>query len=135
MREFFDVLQWDVGQDIETRQEARILCPNDHAHSSPDDVFGCWIKDGTGTTPFAIYCHHNGCRGVGTLDQLVELERYVGLPDEYDTLSDLLCQSYLYTSFINEDDGACPARHHYLRWDPREDEPGTPADAKQEVVQ
>lgn len=135
VREFFDELQWDVGQNIESRQEARILCPSDHNHSSPDDVFGCWVKDGTSTTPFVIYCHHNGCREIGTLDQLVELESYVGLPDAYDTLSELLCDATFYTSYINKENGVWPARHHYLRWDPREEMSEATADAEQEVAQ
>ncbi len=56
VREFFDALQWEIGQDIESRREARILCPNDHAHSAPDDWHGCWIKDGTRKTLCGLQC-------------------------------------------------------------------------------
>jgi len=133
VRDFFDMLQWDMGRDIMARREARILCPNDHAHSSPDDRHGCWIKDGAGTTPFMIYCHHDSCREMGPLDQLAELEHYVALPDEWDTLSAMLCQPMFYSCYLNEDDGDWPDRHCYLRWDPQTWEAEVSADAKEQV--
>ncbi|MEM6408348.1 MAG: hypothetical protein AAF700_08015 [Pseudomonadota bacterium] len=135
VREFFDILQWDFGYGVEARGEARILCPSDHAHSSSNDRQGCWIKDGTGATPFVIYCHHASCREMGSLDQLVELETYVALPDEYDTLSELLCDPTLYTGYDKEDGAERPDRQRYLRWDPRDAEPDASANAEEEVVQ
>lgn len=135
VREFFDIQQWDFGSNLEARNESRILCPSDHAHSSSDDRQGCWIKDGTGTTPFVIYCHHDSCRETGTLDQLVEFEKYVGLPDGYETMSDLLCDPALYTCYINEDDGEWPDKQKYLRWDPRDPDSNYSADADEEVAQ
>lgn len=135
VRDFFDVLQWDFGSDLKARREARILCPNDHAHSSFDDVMGCWIKDGSGTTPFVIYCHHDACREMGTLEQLIELEQFAPLPDGFETLSELLCSPFLYTCYLNDDDGESPDRHRYLRWDPREPAPVTDIDTTGEVTQ
>lgn len=135
VREFFDVQQWDFGSDLEASSEARILCPSDHVHSSPDDRQGCWIKDGTGTTPFLIYCHHDSCRETGTLDQLVEFEKFVCLPDGYETMSDLLCDPTLCTCYVNEDDGKWPDKQEYLRWDPRDLDSDASADAEEEVFQ
>jgi len=135
VREFFDILQWDIGSDYAARQEARILCPNDHSHSSPDDVMGCWIKDGTGTTKFAIHCHHNACREMGTLEQLVALEHVVALSDEYETLSELLCDRTLYSCYLNDHDGQWPAHHLYLRWDPQEPQTNVSDAVEMEVAQ
>jgi len=135
VREMLDYLQWDIGSSSDARREARVLCPSDHLHSSQDDVMGCWVKDGTGSTPYVIYCHHQTCKERGALDQLVELERYAALPDEFETLSELLCDPSLYE--IARDNGSSdyPDRERYLRWDPQETEPETSADAEMEVVQ
>ncbi len=119
VRDFFDFLQWDIGEMSRVRPEARILCPNDHAHSTFDDNHGCWIKDGDGEEPFVIYCHHNACEEMGSLDQLVELELNADLPDEYTSLSNLLCEPALYNASEVNGRSQSPDRRRYMRWDPR----------------
>lgn len=119
MRELLHYLQWDFASDNAGRSEARILCPNDHAHTVPDDRSACWVKDGAGHDKFVVYCHHNACTDMGTLDQLVELENSICLPDEFETLSELLCDAPLYKL---DDGSAPPDRQRYLRWDADEED-------------
>lgn len=78
-----------------------ILCPNDANHSdagNPDDK-GCWALQRD--DDFVIKCRHDHCLHLHTWDhiRLIEasiLEGHAHLPDEYDTLSDLLCDGDLY---------------------------------------
>ncbi len=131
VREFFECIQWDFGQDDPIRREARILCPNDLAHSSTNDRQGCWIKDGTGGECFALHCHHNSCREaeLGALELLAALELDAGLPDECETLSEFLCDPIFYDADI----GGHPSPEHnrYVRWDPRQENEAITAGAVQ----
>jgi len=122
VREFFEHNQWDFGQDNPRIGAARVLCPNDHAHSTQGDRNGCWIKDGNGSTPFVIYCHHATCSGLGSLELLSVLEDELPLPDEFDTFSELLCYKAFYLRHANGGRGGAPNREDYLRWDPDDGE-------------
>lgn len=119
VREFFEACDWDFGSDNRATGEARVLCPNDHAHSTLNDDTGCWIKDGNGGDSFVIYCHHNSCSDMGTLDQLLELETYLGLPAQYEHFSDLLCDPQFYAFATEEKQEGPPNPERYRRWDPR----------------
>lgn len=135
VRELLDYLQWEVGSTSDARREARVICPSDHLHSSQGDVMGCWVKDGTGATPFVIFCHHQTCKERGALDQLVELERYAALPDEFETLSELLCDPSLYDVSSDDEGRDHPDRDSYLRWDPQEAELDSSDETELEVTQ
>ena len=115
--DFFENLQWEMGSHDPHRGEARMLCPNDDAHSAQDDRHGCWIKDGDGENAFAIHCHHNSCRqdDLRSLEQLVILDQQVDIPDEYETLSQMLCDPAYYSA----EAPSYPDHKQFLRWDAR----------------
>lgn len=113
-------LQWEFRRRSGSGQ-AIIECPNDAAHSNPGDPrdAACWVKDGDDFRPFVIYCHHNSCSDLGSLEFLVELEEQIDLPDGYETFSELLCDDAYY--FVQDDDFVVrPTVEYYRRWDPEE---------------
>lgn len=129
--EFFELLQWDFGSKAKAIGEARILCPRDHLHSTQGDKSGCWIKDGDGKSAFVIHCHHQTCAGLRTLDQLMAVEHVAVLPDEFETLSQILCDPTLYAI---DDNTLPPTCQSYLRWDPDEGNIDNSVEAGEEVV-
>lgn len=112
----FDYLAWDFGKPPCGTREGRILCPMDENHSEPDDNQAVWVRDGEGSDPFVIHCHHASCAAFGTLDRIAALGKECDLPEGYVTLSELLCDPDLY----DWDDGKEPNRERYLRWDPED---------------
>lgn len=119
VRELFEYIGWEFGANSSSSGEARVLCPNDNQHSSTGDIGGCWIKDGNGCDPFFIYCHHQSCSGLRTLDFLVRLEMATDLPDGYSTFSEMLCDPSLYESCSDPDIDLALQHTRYVRWDPR----------------
>lgn len=114
--EFFEYMNWDMGKPTCGTGEGSILCPMDENYSEPDDNQAVWIRDGDGSDPFVIHCHHASCAVFETLDRIATLGKECDLPEGYTTLSELLCDPDLY----DWDDGKAPNRERYLRWDPEE---------------
>jgi len=120
----FDVRAWfnDIGyacmfgdvldmMDWETRSgngdEREIMCPNDSQHSNPGDPedTACWMKENP-EDGFHINCLHDHCHGVHTWDMVRLIDNAivggeVGLPDGYDSFSDVLCDATFYPDEID----------------------------------
>ena len=79
------------------------MCPNHLEHSEPDDGSdtGCWGCSGDGENGFVVTCRHHHCSELYTWDfvQLMGegIENGDGvLPDEFENLSQLLCDPMIY---------------------------------------
>ncbi|WP_216647067.1 primase-helicase family protein [Roseovarius sp. THAF27] len=108
---FGDVLDM-IGWETRTGDgaEREIMCPNDAAHSNPGDPddTACWIKEDT-DEGFRIHCLHDHCSaaGVHTWDMVRLIDKaiadvQIGLPDGYESFSDVLCDG---TFFPDEIEG------------------------------
>ncbi|MEP3845555.1 MAG: primase-helicase family protein [Paracoccaceae bacterium] len=80
-----------------------IMCPNHMEHSDPDDGsdMGCWCCPTDGDKSFLIYCHHDHCSELNTWDFICKIEERIEdgdavLPDEYSSLSEMLCDDLFY---------------------------------------
>ena len=99
---FLEMLGWDIRNE-NAGDGITIKCPNHLEHSEPDDGSdpGCWCCPSNGENPFLIMCHHNHCRDLYTWhflklieDRLEEGE--AALPDEYRSLSEMICDEIFY---------------------------------------
>ncbi|KQI71064.1 hypothetical protein AN191_15305, partial [Loktanella sp. 5RATIMAR09] len=117
--DFLDDLHWDIRTGGAGGDEAEIECPNDQNHSdagNPRDT-ACWVKNGDGEQSFIISCRHAHCCELWSLEMLVLLEQQAALPDEYSTLSEMLCGSHYYFD-VNGQKSDAPRREQFLLWDP-----------------
>ena len=62
---------------------------------------GCWCCPTDGYKQFLIYCHHDHCRELNTWDFICKIEERIEdgdavLPDEYISLSEMLCDDLFY---------------------------------------
>lgn len=101
---FFDTIGWDV-RGAASGGWTEIQCPNSAQHSNPEDDTAGYAVSEDG---FAINCFHSHCRGQGlrTLQYLLLVERAiiegeVHLPDEYGSMSELLCDPCLYPDEVD----------------------------------
>ncbi|MEM6890546.1 MAG: primase-helicase family protein [Pseudomonadota bacterium] len=97
-----DCIGWDI-RNAAAGDGMIIMCPNHVEHSDPDDGsdMGCWCCPTDGDKPFLIYCHHDHCRELNTWDFISKIEERIAdgdavLPDEYSTLSEMLCDDLFY---------------------------------------
>ena len=119
----FDVHEWHRGNvggqiQIESVFEAlgwpilgsagdgfTIQCPNEASHTEPGGT-GTWACEAQDDeSDFVIMCHHAHCAGHYTWNFIAQLEQnildgVVGLPDEYDTLSEMLCDPSFYADEV-----------------------------------
>ena len=116
---FLEDLDWDIRRQ-KSWTEAIVECPNDGNHSNPGDRrdMGCWCKDGD-VGSFALYCHHNACSELGSLEMLQIIEQTLEAPDEFATLSEMLCDGHYYSQC--DDFQIVPHHDSYLRWDSDKD--------------
>ena len=117
--DFLDDLHWDIRTGGAGGDDAEIECPNDHNHSdagNPRDR-ACWIKNGDGDHSFTISCRHAHCADLWSLEMLVLLEQQAALPDEYSTLSEMLCEPHYYFDVEGQKSDA-PRREQFRLWDP-----------------
>ncbi|WP_299406110.1 hypothetical protein [uncultured Roseobacter sp.] len=99
---FLECVGWDI-RDAAAGDGMTIMCPNHVEHSDPDDGsdMGCWCCPTDGEKPFLIYCHHDHCRELNTWDFICKIEERIedgdaALPDEYNSLSEMLCDDLFY---------------------------------------
>ncbi|GAA6198706.1 hypothetical protein NBRC116598_41510 [Pseudophaeobacter arcticus] len=118
----FNVHEWhsDVGGQIqiESMLEAlgwpvlgtagegfTIQCFNESEHSEPGGT-GTWACEATDDeSGFVIMCHHAHCSGIYTWNFIALLEQnildgVISLPDEYESLSEMLCDPCFYADQV-----------------------------------
>lgn len=118
----FNVHDWhsDVGGQIqiESALEAlgwpvlgsagggfNIQCPNETSHSEAGGT-GTWACEASDDeSAFVIMCHHAHCSGIYTWNFITQIEQnildgVIGLPDDYDTLSEMLCDPCFYADEV-----------------------------------
>jgi len=105
--EVLDMIGWETRTG--DRDEREIMCPNDAQHSNPGDPddTACWMKEDP-EEGFRITCLHDHCHGVHTWDMVRLLDKAivdgeVGLPDGYESFSDVLCDTTFYPDEIEGD--------------------------------
>lgn len=107
---FGDVLDM-IGWETRTGDgdEREIMCPNDAQHSNPGDPddTACLMTEEP-EKGFLIYCLHDHCHaaGVHTWDMVRLIDKAivngeVGLPDGYESFSDVLCDTTFYPDEVD----------------------------------
>ena len=105
---FCDVLDM-IGWETRTGDgdEREIMCPNDAQHSNPGDPddTACWMKEDP-EEGFRIHCLHDHCHGVHTWDMVRLIDKAIvdgeiALPDGYESLSDVLCDTAFYPDEVD----------------------------------
>ncbi len=99
-----DLIAWDVRSGTQG-DWTDIQCPNAHEHSDPKMDTAGFIM---GEDGFGVNCFHDHCSGLSSLDFLVLIEKAIlageaVLPDEYETLGDLLCDDSMFPSIDGKD--------------------------------
>lgn len=102
---FLEMIGWDVGGKAGDGFD--ILCPNEAGHSEGSDL--AWGIDGPDAEKGAtIFCHHDHCAGLHTIDFIKLVEERAGLGDDWATMSAALCDPMFYP------DGSDVRREYYL---------------------
>ncbi|UWQ38471.1 hypothetical protein K3552_05535 [Leisingera aquaemixtae] len=99
---FLDMIGWDIRNE-HAGNGMTIMCPNHLAHSEPDDGSdtGGWCVPADGEYKMLIMCHHAHCGDLCTWDFIRLIEERIEdgdavLPDEFNSLSELLCDEMFY---------------------------------------
>ncbi|MGR3608144.1 MAG: primase-helicase family protein [Sulfitobacter sp.] len=99
---FLDMIGWDIRNEY-AGDGMTIMCPNHLEHTDPDDGSdtGCWCAPTDGEQKMLIMCHHDHCGDLCTWDFIRLMEDRIEdgdavLPDEFNTLSELLCDEMFY---------------------------------------
>ena len=113
-----DLIDW-IGWDNygSAGDGFNVVCPNDAAHSNAGEQdTATWACEGDpdNDAGFVITCHHDHCAQLCTWDFTRMIEENCALPDDCETLSDLLCADYLYPNDI----GAEVFKEDYIDFTP-----------------
>ncbi len=99
---FLEMIGWDI-RNPSAGEGMTIMCSNHIEHSEPDDGSdaGGWCSATDGEKPFVVFCHHAHCNELCTWDFIRLLEDRLEdgdavLPDEFSTLSEMLCDEIFY---------------------------------------
>ncbi|MDE4141914.1 DUF5906 domain-containing protein [Phaeobacter gallaeciensis] len=99
---FLDMIGWDIRNE-HAGNGMTIMCPNHPEHSEPDDGSdtGGWCAPVDEEQKMLIMCHHDHCGDLCTWDFIRLLEERIEdgdavLPDEFNNLSELLCDEMFY---------------------------------------
>ncbi len=105
---FLDMIGWDI-RNPSAGDGMTIMCPNHVEHSEPDDGSdaGGWCSATDGEQPFVVFCHHAHCNELRTWDFIRLLEDRLEdgdavLPDEFSSLSEMLCDEIFYPEIDGE---------------------------------
>ncbi|UWQ46875.1 primase-helicase family protein [Leisingera aquaemixtae] len=112
---FLDLIGWDIRNEHAGNGMA-IMCPNHLSHSEPDDGSdtGGWCAPADREQQMLIMCHHDHCGDLCTWDFIRLIEERIEdgdavLPDEFNTLSELLCDEMLYPTIDGKTISVTPA--------------------------
>ncbi|MEO9971800.1 MAG: primase-helicase family protein [Roseibium sp.] len=112
---FLDMIGWDIRNE-HAGNGMTIMCPNHPEHSEPDDGAdtGGWCAPADGAQQMLIMCHHDHCGDLCTWDFIRLIEEQIKdgdavLPDEFNTLSELLCDEMLYPTIDGTTISVTPA--------------------------
>ena len=102
-----EMMGWGINNP-NAGEGINIMCPNHPEHSEPDDGSdtGCWGCSGDGEKGFVVTCHHAHCSELYTWDFIRLMEEGIEngdgvLPDEFENLSQLLCDPMLYPDEVD----------------------------------
>ncbi|MEM6384655.1 MAG: primase-helicase family protein [Pseudomonadota bacterium] len=105
---FLEMIGWDIRNPA-AGDGMTIMCPNHLEHSEPDDGTdsGGWCCATDGEKPFVMFCHHAHCAELRTWDFIRLLEDRLAdgdaaLPDEFSSLSEMLCDELFYPEIGGE---------------------------------